>query len=47
MLTGKTSGMVLLDDSLRFLVERGLVDPAEAMARASSPKDFEKYLGRR
>jgi twitching motility protein PilT len=47
MLTGKTSGMVLLDDSLRFLVERGLVDPAEAMARATNPKDFEKYLGRR
>jgi hypothetical protein len=39
--------MVLLDDSLRFLVERGLVDPAEAMARATNPKDFEKYLGRR
>lgn len=47
MLTGKTSGMVLLDDSLRFLVERGLVDPREAMARAANPKDFERYLGRR
>ena len=47
MLTGKSQGMILLDDSLRFLVERGLVDPAEAMARASNSKDFEKYLGRR
>jgi twitching motility protein PilT len=47
MLTGKTSGMILLDDSLRALVERGLVDPAEAMTRATNPKDFEKYLGRR
>jgi twitching motility protein PilT len=47
MLTGKTAGMVLLDDSLRYLVERGLVDSAEAMARATNPKDFEKYAGRR
>ena len=47
MLTGKSSGMVLLDDSLRALVERGLVDPLKAMARATSPKDFEKYTGRR
>jgi twitching motility protein PilT len=47
MLTGKTSGMVLLDDSLRYMVERGLVDPAEAMCRATNPKDFEKYVGRR
>jgi twitching motility protein PilT len=47
MLTGKSSGMVLLDDSLRNLVERGYVDPAAAMARATVPKDFEKYLGRR
>lgn len=47
MLTGKSSGMVLLDDSLRTLVEKGLVDPAEAMVRATVPKDFEKYAGRR
>jgi len=46
MITGKSSGMVLLDDSLRTLIERGLVDPAEAMARATHPKDFEKYAGR-
>ena len=47
MLTGKSNGMVVLDDSLRFLVDRGLVDASEAMARAANPKDFEKYLGRR
>jgi twitching motility protein PilT len=47
MLTGKSSGMVLLDDSLRTLVEKGIVDPAEAMMRATVPKDFEKYGGRR
>ena len=47
MLTGKSSGMILLDDSLRTLVDRGLVDPLEAMSRATNPKDFEKYTGRR
>ena len=47
MLTGKSGGMILLDDSLRYLIERGLVDPVEAMARASNPKDFERYAGRR
>ncbi len=46
MITGKSQGMVLLDDSLRSLVEKGLIDPAEAMSRANSPKDFEKYFGR-
>ncbi|MDB5104660.1 MAG: Type pili twitching motility protein PilT [Fibrobacteres bacterium] len=47
MLTGKSSGMVLLDDSLRYLIDKGMVDAAEAMPRATNPKDFEKYLGRR
>jgi twitching motility protein PilT len=46
MITGKSQGMVLLDDSLKALIEKGLIDPAEAMARASVPKDFEKYCGR-
>jgi len=46
MITGKSQGMVLLDDSLRTLVEKGLIDPAEAMARANTPRDFEKYVGR-
>lgn len=44
MLTGKAQGMVLLDDSLKALVEKGLVDPREAQARAASPKDFDRYL---
>jgi twitching motility protein PilT len=47
MITGKSHGMVLFDDSLRTLVSKGLIDPAEAMARATSPKDFEKFMGRR
>ncbi|GEM_PF-919542 len=42
MLTGKSSGMVLLDDSLRTLLDRGLVDVAEVIPRATVPKDFEK-----
>jgi twitching motility protein PilT len=46
MLTGKSTGMVLLDDSLKALVEAGLVDPREAAARATAPKDFERYMGR-
>jgi twitching motility protein PilT len=46
MITGKSSGMVLLDDSLRTLIDKGLIDPQEAWARAANPKDFEKYLGR-
>lgn len=47
MLTGKSQGMVLLDDSLRTLIEKGILDPAEAMSRAINPRDFEKYTGRR
>ena len=47
MITGKSQGMVLLDDSLRTLVDSGLIDPMEAMSRANTPKDFEKYTGRR
>jgi twitching motility protein PilT len=44
MLTGKSQGMVILDESLKALVEKGLVDPREAQARAMNPKDFEKYV---
>ncbi len=44
MMTGKSSGMVLLDDSLKYLVESGRVDGREAWKRAINPKDFEKYL---
>ena len=46
MLTGKSQGMVILDDSLRALVEKGLVDPREAASRATTPKDFERYMSR-
>jgi twitching motility protein PilT len=46
MITGKSAGMVLLDDSLRTLVEQGRVDPVEAWKRAVQPKDFERYMPR-
>jgi twitching motility protein PilT len=46
MITGKSTGMVLLDDSLRQLVEQGAVDPREAQLRANSPKEFDRYLQR-
>jgi twitching motility protein PilT len=47
MITGKSSGMVVLDDSLRKLIDTGLIDPEEAWSRATNPKDFEKYLSKR
>jgi twitching motility protein PilT len=47
MLTGKSSGMVLLDDSLRGLLDRGLVDVADVIPRATVPRDFEKPMGRK
>lgn len=47
MITGKGSGMVLLDDSLRRLVETGQIEGEDAYVRANQPKDFERYLGRK
>lgn len=47
MITGKGSGMVVLDDSLRKLIDQGLIDAEEAWSRATNPKDFEKFLGKR
>jgi twitching motility protein PilT len=47
MLTGKSSGMVLLDDSLRGLLDRGLVDVADVIPRATVARDFEKLAGRK
>jgi len=47
MITGKGSGMVVLDDSLRKLVETGLIEPEEAWSRATNPKDFERYMVRK
>ncbi|MEO6097736.1 MAG: PilT/PilU family type 4a pilus ATPase [Fibrobacteria bacterium] len=45
MLTGKSSGMVLLDDSLRALLDRGLVEVADVIPRATVPKDFSAFSG--
>lgn len=47
MITGKGSGMVVLDDSLRKLVESGLIEAEEAWSRATQPRDFERYLNKR
>jgi twitching motility protein PilT len=47
MLTGKSAGMVLLDDSLRGLLDKGLVDVADVIPRATVPRDFEKNAGRK
>jgi twitching motility protein PilT len=47
MITGKGSGMVILDDSLRKLIETGQIEAEEAWSRATNPKDFEKFMARR
>lgn len=44
MITGKSAGMVLLDESLQKLIDDDLVDGKECYYRANNPKNFEKYL---
>ncbi len=44
MVTGRAGGMVLLDDSLETLVNKGLIDGREAFYRAINPKNFAKYV---
>lgn len=44
MITGKSTGMVLLDESLQKLIDDDLVDGKECYYRANNPKNFEKYL---
>ena len=46
MQTSKGLGMMTLNDALMDLVTRGLVDPAEAFARAASKADFKTLLAR-
>jgi twitching motility protein PilT len=46
MMTGKQDGMVLLDDSLKALVDQGLIDGAEAYLRAVNPRNFEQFAPR-
>ena len=43
---GKSMGMVSMDDSLRSLLERGLITPEDAYMVAEDKARFEKYLGR-
>ncbi|HEY3177105.1 MAG TPA: type IV pilus twitching motility protein PilT [Candidatus Polarisedimenticolia bacterium] len=46
MQTGKGVGMVCLNDALLDLVTRGLVDPAEALARAVGKAELKALLNR-
>ena len=43
MLSGRSAGMVTLDDSLRQAVAAGLIEGREAFFRASNPKTFQEY----
>jgi len=43
----QSAGMLDLDQSLARLVLDGLVDPAEARARARVPEEFERAIARR
>jgi len=44
MQTGKKLGMRLMDESLRELVDQGLITPDEAHRRAENPKAFSAAL---
>lgn len=44
MMTGKSEGMILLNDSLQQLVDDGLIDGEEAYYRSSNPKKFASYV---
>ncbi len=44
MQTGKGIGMMLMNDALMSLVERGIVDPQDALARSTDPDDLKKSL---
>ncbi len=41
---GKTAGMVLMDNSLQELVQKGVIDGKEAFYRATTPGTFKQYL---
>ncbi|MCY3020856.1 MAG: PilT/PilU family type 4a pilus ATPase, partial [Planctomycetota bacterium] len=44
MQTGRQQGMIMLDDSLRALVEEGAIGGEEAYARAKNKVPFKQYL---
>lgn len=43
MVTGRGNGMVLLDDSLKNLLQQGVIDGEEAFYRASDQRQFKQY----
>ena len=43
MVSGRQQGMVLLDNTLKDLVDRDIIEGVEAFRRASNPKRFLKY----
>ncbi|NOY22976.1 MAG: type IV pilus twitching motility protein PilT [Acidobacteria bacterium] len=44
MQTGKVLGMQLMNDALVILIEKGLVNPQDALARSTEPDDLKKTL---
>jgi len=46
MQTSKGAGMITLNDALMDLVSKGLVDPAEALARSASKSELRSLLAR-
>jgi len=43
--TGRSEGMVTMNDSLKALFDRGLVDSGTAMSRSPRPKELARLLG--
>jgi Tfp pilus assembly pilus retraction ATPase PilT len=42
--TGRSEGMITMNDSLKNLCDRGLVDPELAMTRSTRPKELARML---
>jgi twitching motility protein PilT len=42
--TGRTEGMVTMNESLRELVSLGLIDPSTALAKTTRPKELVQLL---
>jgi len=43
MMSGRNQGMVMLDESLKTLVNAGEIEGVEAFMRATTPKNFQQY----
>lgn len=43
MMTGRSGGMVILDDSLKELLNKGLIDGEEAFYRATDQRQFKQF----